>query len=183
MTKKAKKVKDTGPVNDLSLAVSVSDRVQIRDVRLLKCNCFQGPLAGKGKQRFQLSYKADTKVDKEGGIINVLPAFRLKGFPEENVESEPVLIIEAFFLLSYKLESLKGLSQENFEHFGRINGIYNAWPYWREFVQNTVARMGLPRLALPVFRIGVEGKPKKTSHRKSSGGKAKKTKSKKPGKR
>lgn len=37
--------------------------------------------------------------------------------------------------------------------FARINGIYNAWPYFREVVQSTVSRMGLPPLVIPVYRV------------------------------
>jgi len=39
-------------------------------------------------------------------------------------------------------------------HFAETNGLYNAWPYWREFVQNTAARMSLPGLTVPVLRLG-----------------------------
>jgi preprotein translocase subunit SecB len=35
-----------------------------------------------------------------------------------------------------------------------LNGVFHVWPYWREMVQNTLARMGLPPLILPVFRVG-----------------------------
>jgi preprotein translocase subunit SecB len=32
-----------------------------------------------------------------------------------------------------------------------MNGIYNIWPYWREYVQTTTSRLGLPPLTLPVL--------------------------------
>jgi len=43
--------------------------------------------------------------------------------------------------------------------FARTNGIYNAWPYWREFVQNMIARMNLPPLVIPVFRLFGQAPP------------------------
>jgi hypothetical protein len=37
--------------------------------------------------------------------------------------------------------------------FATINEVFNAWPCWREYVQNVVARMGLPSITVPVFRV------------------------------
>lgn len=37
---------------------------------------------------------------------------------------------------------------DELEKFAKINGIYHAWPYWREFVQNCTTRAGLPPLTL-----------------------------------
>ena len=62
--------------------------------------------------------------------------------------------IECSFLLTYSAPSVGDLTPGNLEAFAQINGIFNAWPYWREFVQNMAARMGLPQLVIPVFRFG-----------------------------
>ncbi len=37
--------------------------------------------------------------------------------------------------------------------FANINAVFNVWPYFRELVQSTVARMGVPPLVLSVYRI------------------------------
>ena len=37
------------------------------------------------------------------------------------------------------------------EYFMTINPISNAWPYWREFVQNMSSRMGFPALTVPLL--------------------------------
>ena len=37
--------------------------------------------------------------------------------------------------------------------FGQINAVFNAWPCWRELVQAPLARMSLPTLTMPVFRV------------------------------
>ena len=39
------------------------------------------------------------------------------------------------------------------ELFAQANGTFNLWPYWREFVQSTSTRMGLPALTVPSYRI------------------------------
>lgn len=40
-----------------------------------------------------------------------------------------------------------------FEEFGRYNVGYQIWPYWREYVQNICARLGLPPIPVPMYRI------------------------------
>ena len=43
-------------------------------------------------------------------------------------------------------------TREDLEAFCAMNGVFNAWPYAREFVQSSMARMNLPALVLPVMR-------------------------------
>ncbi|MCG3190805.1 MAG: hypothetical protein DIJKHBIC_00025 [Thermoanaerobaculia bacterium] len=40
-----------------------------------------------------------------------------------------------------------------FQAFANLNGKLNAWPYFREFVQSSSARMGLSPVVVPVFRV------------------------------
>ena len=42
---------------------------------------------------------------------------------------------------------------EQSKTFGQINAVFNAWPCWRELVQAPPARMSLPTLTVPVFRV------------------------------
>lgn len=37
--------------------------------------------------------------------------------------------------------------------FAKVNGVFNAWPYFREAVQSATLRMGLPPVILPVYRV------------------------------
>jgi hypothetical protein len=47
------------------------------------------------------------------------------------------------------------------DEFGRHNVGYHVWPYWREYVQSTCARLGIPPIPIPMYRIhqGEEGNP------------------------
>ncbi len=140
-------------VVDYSLAALVSDRVTIENVRLIRCNCFQTPAAGMGKHSLEIDCNTEIQVDKKKGYILVFPTFKLQAFSTRGKKKGSDLAIEATFILIYKAEKLEGLDEKNFNAFAETNGIYNAWPYWREFVQNTVARMCLPPLTIPVFRL------------------------------
>jgi hypothetical protein len=63
--------------------------------------------------------------------------------------------IEADFALHYRLkdEVDAGKLTKAFEEFGRFNIGYHAWPYWREYVQSTCARVGIPTIPVPMFQL------------------------------
>lgn len=48
--------------------------------------------------------------------------------------------------------------QVAFEEFAKHNVGYHVWPYWREYVQSTCGRMGIPAIPVPFLLVeGVEG--------------------------
>jgi hypothetical protein len=130
----------------------VSDRVELKDVRLMSSKCSQMSEVMLGKKTYDINYTAKFQTDENNGYVVVIPEFYFKAFGENRTQ-EPVIVIDATFALTYKIDNFEGLTQKGFEQFANLNGIYNAWPYWREFVQNTIIRMGLPSLSIPVFRI------------------------------
>jgi preprotein translocase subunit SecB len=165
MAKKSKKKK--AEENPFALAISVSDRVDIIEVRLIDCNCHQTPEASQGKQLVDYNYSVETELKKEHSQILLFPTFKMTAKPDKTAGDEISLSIQARFLLAYKINSLKGITKKNIEAFGNVNGIYNAWPYWREFVQNTIARMGLPKLTIPVFRFGHDERTDKNTSKQT----------------
>ncbi len=179
MAKKKVKTKVVKREKKVYPGLLVSDRVQLKDVRLLRCNCVQTPEALFGKKTFAINYSTEVQVDKKSGCIFVIVKFLFEAFIESKTK-KPVIVIDASFLLTYKIEDFDGLTQKGFEQFANLNGIYNAWPYWREYVQNTIVRMGLPSLSIPVFRIleppkkkivGKKAVKKKAAKKLSHGGK------------
>lgn len=62
------------------------------------------------------------------------------------------LSISASFRVVYSIEpNLKQLTEDEIQKFGRFIATANAWPFWRELVQSTTCRMGLPPLLLPLL--------------------------------
>ena len=65
--------------------------------------------------------------------------------PEENQithddDDNPAMLFNAEYFLRYRL--MHGLFTEHEQaQFARVNGVHNAWPYLREWVQTTCARM------------------------------------------
>jgi hypothetical protein len=136
-------------------AGAVADRVEIRNVRLLSSRCQQpgaAPPAGVGFA-VKLSHVTRTQVNEVDRVITVLAAFRFLAGPANAPDVAPVISVAAEFQLTYSVTDLTGLTETQFRRFGELNGIYNAWPYWREFLQSTTSRMGLAPFTLPVFRV------------------------------
>lgn len=70
------------------------------------------------------------------------------------VESQaPALRIFAFFRLTYSVSDGPPLDAEDVTQFAHWNALFNAWPYFREYVSSTINRAGFPRLVLPVMRV------------------------------
>jgi hypothetical protein len=72
--------------------------------------------------------------------------------------------ITATFCAQYGLDG-NGVTEEDealhsaLETFGRYNVGYHVWPYWREYVQNTCARMGIPPIPVPMYRLPASSAP------------------------
>ena len=155
----AKISKPKSKKTEKNLGAEVSRRIEIKDIRLINCKCEQLPNPDRNNLRVDISYEVNTKVDKGKNTILVFPKFTLKALSQEGKEEKSLIFIEAMFLAIYAVKNLDGLTDAHFDEFGKMNGVYNTWPYWREFVQNIISRMGLPRLILPAFRLGSSKTP------------------------
>ena len=63
--------------------------------------------------------------------------------------------VRAVYELRYALTKRVNLSDGLLQGFADLNAVFNAWPYWREFVQSSLTRMSLPPVVLPVYRVGM----------------------------
>ena len=138
------------------LAYVVSERVQIDNVVLAHCE------ATRSGHLISSRLKTSTVVSgigqanyPESKQVHVMVSFVLKGNQSDEIDSEEPLNIKASFMLIYSISSLDGIDDEHLRAFAATNGVFNAWPYWREFVQSTTCRMGLVKpVIVPVFRLG-----------------------------
>ncbi len=84
----------------------------------------------------------------------VIPTFATD-FEEE---PQPYSIV-ARFRLTYLVDDDAPPDQADVEQFAHWNAIFNAWPYWREFVSSTINRGQLPRFVVPVMRAPLSVPP------------------------
>lgn len=59
----------------------------------------------------------------------------------------------AAYELTYELPEDSDVPDDALDAFAETNGVFNAWPYFREFAQSSAARMGLPPVLVPLFRL------------------------------
>ncbi len=152
----ASKTSKSSHSNSLELAVQLSDVVQIRSVVLASCTAHRSSDANVHDGEVYVTIdigEVEFGRYAEQHQFFVRPDFLLKAVKEGSEDIEPLLVIKASFTLFYNVESLDQFSDEHLHAFAMTNGIFNAWPYWREFAQNTIARMGLPPIMVPVFRF------------------------------
>ena len=146
---------------DLSRIVSV---VKIENVRLYEGNCrsFVRPLETAEAVQVQLSHTHSIVESGDDELLLIRVSFSLE-VHEESDEKKMQAEIHGIYELSYRVPSKGNLSAEELDEFGRVNAVFNAWPYWREYVQASLARMSMPSFTIPVFRVQREGAKSKSN--------------------
>jgi len=133
--------------------VAVANAVQLREIRLIDSFSHVRPEAIKGKRSYEIERSARVEISAESPLFMVFADFRLRG-PSDTDPNKLALDIGASYLLVYKADGIRDFDRAALEEFADINALFNAWPYWREFVQSITTRMGLAPLTVPVLRIG-----------------------------
>lgn len=137
---------------DLKRIVSV---IQIESVRLCETHCRSAVQPAEIADAINVNTSRKAAVVKEpteDRPLRIETAFSMEvrsADDEERLQAE----IRATFELSYAIPDEESFSPEELEAFAEGNAVFNAWPYWRELVQASLARMSLPPLTLPVFRV------------------------------
>jgi len=74
--------------------------------------------------------------------------------PSIDESSDDFLKVEilATFEAEYELNDPKKFNEDGMNLFLNRNVPHHVWPYWREFVQSTCARIGIPEIVIP-FKI------------------------------
>lgn len=138
----------------LELAVPVSEVVQILSVALRSGSIESDPgiFARRSDYQVRIAIEGvDHRLDAESGTLVVTATFSLVAIRRD--DEPPGLAIRASFALAYGLPPSADFEDSRLRAFAMTNGVYNAWPYWREYVQSTTTRMGLPPIIVPVFRL------------------------------
>jgi preprotein translocase subunit SecB len=140
------------PLSLLALTTQIASRVQIKSIRLLNARVNFNPSEILEGLTVNYGFDAEASLNKDEKIISVRSKFQTFAQKEEETDVKKVPVsIQGEYELEYSIESFDQIKPENIKAFGSMNGIYNAWPYWREFVQSMTVRMGLPPLTLPVM--------------------------------
>jgi hypothetical protein len=64
-------------------------------------------------------------------------------------------LVEASFIAEYGIK--KSLDKKSLDEFALKNVSFHVWPYWRELLATTCARMELPKVVLPTVQFAKNG--------------------------
>ncbi len=81
--------------------------------------------------------------------VEFIVNYKLEGVKKNESEEEKVFTISTGFLISYAKKREIEIKKEFVDIFKNNSIELVSWPYFREFVQNTIVRMGFPPLTLP----------------------------------
>lgn len=133
--------------------------VQLQNVRLLRADT-KTRLRAVGRipaADLQLNRGVKILLRDEGGF-RIGATFQAKIVAtvppgDDPSPGDPIAEFHLLYELHYTVESAGAFPDEVLLEFGAVNGVFNVWPYWREYIQTTAARMQLPPLIIPVFRV------------------------------
>ncbi len=136
---------------DLTRIVSV---VEIRSIRLQEafCRALVEPSEVAETIQVTTSHQAEILHREEPGSLRVLVRLGWE-IRDRNDDETLQAEIRGTFELDYHLPDDEPFSDQELRAFSDFNAVFNAWPYWRELVQSSLARMSLPTLTVPVFRV------------------------------
>lgn len=110
---------------------------------------------GRGLVRFSVLNRSEGD-EGEPKYVAYIYQCGLKFVPKESETQESdsdctALLIEARFSAIYMMKH--ELNEDALREFGRYNVPYHVWPYWREYAQSTLSRMGVEPVSIPVYRF------------------------------
>jgi hypothetical protein len=132
--------------------------VQLEDVRLVQAAARTSIRlrVEAGEIEFSAQHSAKASQGISNGVFYVVAAFELRITSVKAGATEPKklpLHLKVEYELRYRVPGDFKASKAELASFAKFNGVYNAWPYFREYVQTTTQRMNLPPVIMPVFRI------------------------------
>ena len=127
----------------IDLSVGIAPFTHIKQIRLSKSFIESKSIDVSSDAQLKHDFDAQTILDKETGTLSIRASL--------TVTAGDFVQIDADFVLDYSIDKSITITDEVATAFGRINGIHNVWPYWREYVQSTSMRVGLPPITLPLM--------------------------------
>jgi len=99
-----------------------------------------------------ISIHSDETFDvKTYDDIHIIQKYSLIG----KLKNSKSKLLQIDLTLLIVLKSKEKFTQEFFNVYKEISLKLNTWPYFREFVNNITARMNIPPLTLPLFKVNI----------------------------
>jgi hypothetical protein len=101
------------------------------------------------------SDEGSAKMEALRYIVETGVRFLEEGPASEDTDT-PVSVraeIIATWVVEYQVVRREDVDESGIAAFAENNVMYHVWPYWREFIHATCARLRLPQVVLPMFKI------------------------------
>ena len=147
---------------DIRLAFEVQQNSAITFVRLARAKLVSQALDDAAKGPVAINFRIKSRsVQAPKGTLRIEVDFRMTGDLEDQAGVRGKAAAEAIRLVSvactyavdYQLREDFEPSTRQVNAFKDGNVIFNCWPYFREYLQDTVQRMGFPPLTAPFLRV------------------------------
>jgi hypothetical protein len=129
--------------DEVKLSFNLQRRADIISVHLVGASIDSHPEPRKYGTDLSISvgHKCTAETSGDRAVATRID-FLLVASPKDD-EKVRVFHIKCSFRVTYQLEKDYTPSPEEIEAFSTANAVFNVWPYFREFAQNTLVRMGL----------------------------------------
>lgn len=150
----------------LKKAKEISNNLQLKNIHLWQSNCNRD-ISFKSKNA-EVNVNVEVKVlDTENSKI--LPfGCRFQVSALDTDKEKQVFELEIYYCVVYNILNDYKPQKAESEAFGLTSAIFNAWPYVREYVHNTLVRMDLTAFVMPPITISELSRIAKNKVKKST---------------
>jgi hypothetical protein len=131
---------------------AVVRQAQLEEIRLLSCEVALGEVPRELHQHLSVGVNLLGPEKILGAVVRIAISGNAPTADGNPVRTDGSFYLDAKFGIRYLLASLDGITQEMAAAFGNVNGVFNIWPFWREFVQSMTTRMGLPPIVVELLK-------------------------------
>jgi hypothetical protein len=162
-------------LDELKLASEVNQNAAINRIRLARGKVASQAMDEGPEAPIEVMFNFKSKpLTAPSNVLRLEIAFRMAGTEEReeatknkpekksaDKKPEPVIQVECAYEVDYALRKDFSITPEHVKAFKDGNAIFNTWPYFREYLQNNLQRMGLPPLTAPFLRLQPKPRPHK----------------------
>jgi len=136
-----------------ALLAQVAPVVEIQHVRLLG-GTFEAVASEEQPRPDPIRFSSSFQLNVDARILECRLQFDFLARVPAVAPPHRIVRVAATHLVTYLVREGHTPSVEALTAFSQINAAYNAWPYWREFLQSALQRLELPPFVAPLLRFG-----------------------------
>ncbi len=126
-----------------ALAFEVHRNAAIRSVRVVRAR-IHGSLDNDSTEPVSIAFNFKAKGEEPASdLLRLEVAFRMTGSQANLAETaKTAILVECAFEVAYDVRPGFTITPEHVRAFKDGNAVFNVWPYYREFLQSSLQRMG-----------------------------------------